>query len=201
LSYDIYLRDPTTHETVELPAAHMMGGGTVHAKIFDGRLIQEPTQEAWLNITYNYAPYYYEATEGDPRFAHDEISAYYADGTTGPVETEYGIRGIYGKTGAESIPMLRDMIDRIIAAYTKDGVWIVTEREKTRYVDENGREIEDPIKAILSDIPYTKYEYKINVSEGPDPNYWEPTAGNAIRPLHQLIAMAQLRPDGVWDGD
>ena len=27
------------------------------------------------------------------------------------------------------------------------------------------------------------------------------SAANAIKPLYQLIAMAQLRPDGVWDGD
>ncbi len=34
-----------------------------------------------------------------------------------------------------------------------------------------------------------------------DEDYWSPTEGNAKRPLFQLIAMAQLRPDGVWDGD
>ena len=39
------------------------------------------------------------------------------------------------------------------------------------------------------------------ISEGPCDDYWEATAANAIRPLHQLIAMAKLRPDGVWDGD
>ncbi|MEG2252933.1 MAG: hypothetical protein RSC98_07815 [Clostridia bacterium] len=32
-------------------------------------------------------------------------------------------------------------------------------------------------------------------------NYWDKTEGNAKRPLFQLIAMAQMRPDGVWDGD
>ena len=31
--------------------------------------------------------------------------------------------------------------------------------------------------------------------------YWLPTRENAIRPLHQLLAFARLRPDGVWDGD
>jgi hypothetical protein len=34
-----------------------------------------------------------------------------------------------------------------------------------------------------------------------DPNYWEATEGNAKRALLQLIALAQMRPDGVWDGD
>lgn len=32
-------------------------------------------------------------------------------------------------------------------------------------------------------------------------HYWEPTEGNAKRALCQLLALAQLRPDGVWSGD
>ena len=44
-------------------------------------------------------------------------------------------------------------------------------------------------------------DYTEDISEGPCDDYWEATAANAIRPLYQLIAMAKLRPDGVWDGD
>lgn len=33
------------------------------------------------------------------------------------------------------------------------------------------------------------------------PDYWTGTEGNAKRALMQLAAMAQLRPDGVWQGD
>ena len=32
-------------------------------------------------------------------------------------------------------------------------------------------------------------------------DYWKPTRGNAKRALCGLLALAQLRPDGVWDGD
>lgn len=32
-------------------------------------------------------------------------------------------------------------------------------------------------------------------------NYWDATDGNAKRALLQLVALAKLRPDGVWDGD
>ena len=32
-------------------------------------------------------------------------------------------------------------------------------------------------------------------------DYWEPTEGNAKRPLIQLLAMAKMRPDGIWAGD
>lgn len=31
--------------------------------------------------------------------------------------------------------------------------------------------------------------------------YWMPTKENAVRPLYQLLAMAQMRPDGVWESD
>ncbi len=34
-----------------------------------------------------------------------------------------------------------------------------------------------------------------------DPDYWKPTEGNAKRALAGLLALAQLRPDGIWDGD
>ena len=34
-----------------------------------------------------------------------------------------------------------------------------------------------------------------------DPDYWEPTEGNVKKALCQLLSMARMRPDGVWDGD
>ena len=154
MSYDITLNDPVTGQTLVTDEPHFMYGGTYAVG---------GTAELWLNITYNYANYYYEVTDNDPRFAHDEISCYYSDGTHGPVETQYGIRGIYGKTGAESIPLLNDMISRIKEKYMRDGRWIK--------------------------------------EQGPNGDYWTATAANAIKPLYKLLAMAQMRPDGVWDGD
>lgn len=192
MSYDISLKDPVTKKTIELNEPHFMQGGTY---------AMGGTKELWLNITYNYSHYYYEATDKDPRFAHDEVSCYYSDGTKGPIETEYGIRGIYGKSGAESIPMLEDMIRRITEKYQKNGEWIETERTKARWYDENGNEVEDPFHMILQGKNVTKEEYTVMVSEGDTDDYWEATAVNAIKPLHQLIAMAKMRPDGVWDGD
>lgn len=32
-------------------------------------------------------------------------------------------------------------------------------------------------------------------------NYWDATEGNAKRALCQLLALAKLRPDGIWQGD
>ena len=192
MSYDIELKDRVTGKVIEIDNVHFMTGGTFAVG---------GTKELWLNITYNYAHYYYEATDGDPRFAHEEPSCVYSDGTYGPMETEYGIRGIYGKTGAETIPMLKDMISRIEERYKNDGEWIDTKRIKTRYLDPRGVEYRDHIRVILDDLPYTKEDYVIDVNEGPNEDYWEPTAGNAIKPLYQLLTFAEMRPDGVWDGD
>ena len=49
------------------------------------------TKELWLNVTYNYGHFYYRPE----------------------VFGEGGIRSIYGKTGAESIPMLEKAISAL----------------------------------------------------------------------------------------
>ena len=207
MSYDIYLREPTTKETIQFPFDHLMVGGTFPAEYDEQtkKFSPRPNSEAWLNITYNYSGYYYTATDGDSRFAHDEVSAYYADGTVGPTVTEYGIRGIYGKTGAESIPMLEDMIVRIEEKYKVNGEWIDTAREEVRYVDKKtGKEVDyinDILYANKDPDSITEEFYTEIVNEGPTDDYWEGTAGNAVKPLYQLLAMARIRPDGVWDGD
>ena len=208
MSYDIHLKSPVTEEVIELPYEHVMTGGTYPAtyNASTGTFTVRPTNDAHLNITYNYSRYYYEATEGDPRFAHDEVSAYYADGTTGPIKTEYGIRGLYGKSGAESIPMLHDMISKIRSKYKyDDGEWMTTTRDETYFVDkDSGQELDyfsDIFGKNRSEDSYEKKDRIIFINEGDTSDYWRDTAANAIIPLYQLIAMAQLRPDGVWDGD
>ena len=60
-----------------------------------------------------------------------------------------GIPGLNGKTGAETIPILRAAIDRL--------------------------------------------------GDDVDPDYWQPTEGNAKRALCGLLAFAEMRPDGVWE--
>lgn len=118
MSYDISLVDPVTRETLLVENPHHIRGGTYAVG---------GTTEAWLNITWNYAPFYYE------------------------VFGEKGIRTIYGMTGAESIPVLKSAMEKL--------------------------------------------------GDAVDPDYWKPTQGNAKRALAGLLALAQLRPDGIWDGD
>ena len=54
MSYDIYLRDSVTGETLELDEPHVLTGGTY---------AMGGTTECWLNVTYNYAKHY--VTIGD----------------------------------------------------------------------------------------------------------------------------------------
>ena len=81
-----------------------------------------------LNITYNYSKYFRQY-----------------------IDEEDGIRSLYGKTAAETIPILKEAID--------------------------------------------------NLDNDVSDNYWDATEGNAKRALIKLLAIAQLRPDGVWKGD
>lgn len=60
------------------------------------------TAELWLNVTYNYAPHYYR--------------------TLG----EEGIRSIYGRSGAESIPLLEAAI-AALGDDVSDNYWEPTE--------------------------------------------------------------------------
>ena len=84
-------------------------------------------KELSLNITYNYSGHFYR------------------------VLGEGGIRSLYGKTAADSIPILEGAVSKL------------------------GDDVSD--------------------------DYWEPTEGNAKRALLQLLALAKMRPDGVWEGD
>lgn len=201
MGYDISLKDPVTKEEIELPVKHLMTGST-YAADYDpntGRFAPKPTSEAHLGITYNYSNYYYDAVERDVRFYGNLEDD---DEREKEQPRNLGIRGIYGKSGAESIPMLQDMIRRITEKYQKDGEWIITERTKTRYIDaDTGGEIDLFKDVIEGKRDYRKEEYTVQISEAPNTDYWEATAGNAIKPLHYLIAMAQLRPDGIWEGD
>lgn len=145
MSYDIHLEDPVTSEVIKFDTPHVMRGGTYAVG---------GTREAWLNITYNYAQWYYK--DGVfPAYEDDE----YGNGRS-------GIRSIYGLSGADSIPVLEHAIKTLEA------------------MDED-----------LSEEEIKKYESR---NAG---GYWTPTRKNAIKPLYQLLAMAKMRPDAVWNGD
>ena len=195
MSYDIRLNERATGETILLPIKHMMIGGTYRADYDEKTRSFSPaaTRDACLNITYNYSRYYYEATEGDDRF-------YGVEDWNDEGYHNCGIRGIYGKTGLESIPMLKDLAARIESKYKRDGEWITNRRKETIFRDADGKE-RHPVELLVHKMDYTKEEVEIDVNEGDTSRYWDETAANAIKPLYQLLVFAELRPDGVWDGD
>lgn len=80
MSYDVYLNDPVTEQVIRFDTPHEMRGGTYQ---------MGGSNEAWLNITYNYGTHYYR------------------------VMGEQGIRAIYGKTGAEAAPILEAAIVKL----------------------------------------------------------------------------------------
>ena len=136
MSYDIKLCEPGTDTVIEFDTSHQMYGG-IYA--IGG------TTEAWLNITYNYADWYYKP---------------------GVFPNDDGIRSIYGLSGVESIPIL-----------------------------ENAIKILSTMKENISEDEMIEYQNQ-GITD-----YWMPTRENAIKPLYQLLAMAKMRPDGVWHGD
>lgn len=178
MSYDIYLKDPLTKETAEVPP-HLMVGGTYMADYHPETDSFTPAlnTEAHLNITYNYGCYYYEVYE------------------------KIGIRKIYGMMGADSIPILENMITTLTHKYQKDEDWIYTKREKTLFFNEDGVQIEDPIEVWRSKEKINTKEIIVDRYEGVNVDYWEATAANAIKPLYQLLSLAKMRPDCFWDGD
>lgn len=140
MSYDIRLCEPATKETVLLDNPHYMRGGMYAAG---------GTQEAWLNVTYNYAKWYYAEGVFPTKGGKSK-----------------GIRTIYGMSGAESIPVLKKAI-HALESMTED----ISGEERARHESQGAT------------------------------GYWMPTRENAIKPLYQLLALAQMRPDGIWEGD
>ncbi len=79
-----------------------------------------------------------------------DVTYNYSDIINNVIESEYGYAYFFnGKTGAETIPILKDAISKL--------------------------------------------------SNDVDDDYWKATEGNAKRALSQLLAFAQMRPDGIWD--
>lgn len=68
------------------------------------------TKELWLNVTWNYSDFYYR----------------------NDVFGENGIRSIYGKTGAESIPMLENAIAALGDDVDDNDYWHATEGNAKR---------------------------------------------------------------------
>ena len=70
---------------------------------------------------------------------------------------------------------------------------IRTASHKMRFAQFNGMTGAESIPVLQNAIA--------NLGDDTDQDYWKATDGNAKRSLCQLLAMAKMRPDGIWDGD
>lgn len=177
MSYDIYLKEPITGEVASVPG-HLMLGGTYKADYHPetGTFTPAFNTEAHLNVIYNYGQYYRDVYEK-------------------------GIRQIYGMSGVDSIPVLEYMISAITNKYKKSDEWINTKRTKVICYDEKGNELENILVILEQQVSAKEEIIEYEVNEGDTSDYWLATAANVIKPLHQLIALAKMRPDCIWDGD
>ena len=193
MSYDLEIIDKNTRKLKTLSTPRLIRSGTVPAEYANGKCVQIEQTEAEMNITYNYAKYFCEATRGDERFAYPSVID---QGTT-----EYGIRGLNGKTTCESLPMIADMIEKIAKKYRdENGNWLKGKRTKTQYITEDGKEV-DFWQAMSHEENTTREVINYYVSEGDTTNYWERTAANAIESLKNMLLMAtdfMNDPNAVW---
>lgn len=203
MSYDLALCNPIGGQTLTVPP-HSMYGVNVPCRYEDGRLIPDTKTDAELGITYNYAHYFYEvmqATNGD-------------DGRLG----RGGIYTIDGMSGADAIPLLKQAIADLERKYKDDeGRWIRTTRKRLvifnrktgercsatakldMYFDLRRRGVEEVEVSKRLEETYRTEEEIVEVNEGGgEDDYWLDTAANAIRALHQVLALSKMRPDGVW---
>jgi hypothetical protein len=104
MSYDIDLLDPVTKQTIRFDAVHHIKGGNY---VLGG------TDEASLNVTYNYSKHFCRVFEEfeDPTRLEKKL---------------FGIRILDGRTGAESIPILRKAISTLGDDVDED-YWKATE--------------------------------------------------------------------------
>lgn len=91
MSYDIDLLDPVSKTVIDLDAPHQIKGGTY---ALGG------TTQASLNITYNYSKHYARVFEKFESPDRKDIEG----------KPRWGVRVLYGRTGAESIPILQAAI-------------------------------------------------------------------------------------------
>lgn len=102
MSYDCYLKDPVTGETLTADNSHNIIGPICAVDVND----YSYCRDLWLNITFNYAKHFNRVMPG-------------------------GVVGLDGKTGAESIPILEKGIAQL-GDETDDDYWKPTEGNAKR---------------------------------------------------------------------
>ena len=149
MSYDIYIEDENG-ETITVAERHQLRGGTYCVG---------GSEKLHLNITYNYAPYYFTAFDED------------------------GIRSLYGKKVVDTVQTIANAIVAV------EGMVDIEKLQKHLYK----RRKADPA-ALYNKLGLTVPDWSAD-------DYWCPTRANAAKALQDLLALASLGLQGVWNGD
>ncbi len=171
MSYDIELQK--NGEVVQVPR---------HAE--GGTYALGGTEEAHLNVTYNYAPHYYEH-----------------------LDAEQGIRWLYGKTGAETEERLQAAVEELGTSVWEGPYYVPTLDAITSGLWQKWKEahgLPDDFTAIALNSTMwgrVKESAIVNGLVYNTGGYWAPTSGNAGYALNILLGWAKIHPDAVWTGD
>ncbi len=189
MSYDISYFSKETHNNPEqrklVEVSHFMAeGGTIQAEFIDGELVPAMLTECQINVTYNYAPFYYKH-----------------------LDEELGIRWLYGKTGSEVKERLEKAILPLGIVRNTSPFWQID----TRYTI---GQIFEKAQLPISEEKHAEYlkvedwdvhaDKDLLVRAGYLRNggsYWKPTPGNAGYVLMRILTWIIQNPDGVFDGD
>ena len=80
-------------------------------------------------------------------------------------------------------------------AFGDIGIFVINDMAATESVPVINKAIAG-LKALNADLSNEEIEqYREHNVNG----YWLPTKQNALRPLYQLLALALMRPDGIWE--
>jgi hypothetical protein len=189
MSYDIsyYTKEsynsPDNRELV-IVAPFMAEGGTVRAEIIGDKLIPATITECDINITYNYSQFYYKH-----------------------IDSELGIRWIYGKTGTE----VKERIEKAILILgiqrnTAPFLQINSEYTIGQIFDKKPIPVSDEKHAEYKKVqdwdthPDKKYLFEIGYLKDGG-SYWKPTPGNAGYALMRILTWIIQEPNGIFGGD
>ncbi len=126
MSYNVKLTDPKTGYVIVIDSKHSMPS---MLQQLDG------SDELSIRVTYNYG----------------SILSRVINHVETPSDYKAGLRSLYGLTGGEAIPILKNAIAQL------------------------GSDVSN--------------------------NYFKATEGNVKEVLLQVLAMSEMRPDGIWKGD
>ena len=192
MSYDIdyvtpetYNKPPEEREFVKV-SPFQAEGGTIRAELVDGKLVPATVTDCEMNITYNYSNFYREH-----------------------LDSELGIRCIYGKRGSEVKERLEKAIKELGIERNIHPFWQINTDytigaifKKTELPDSISEEKHKESREVKDWDNHPDKDYLVNIGYLRDGGaYWKSTPGNAGYALMRILTWVIQNPDGIFAGD